>query len=218
MTVRGDTRVIVHEQRPVPLWQHVLVGSRLFDLFRTPRRQARRPRDRRTSILSCGNICPIGCALRRSARGDASVDAAAGWRPPHRPDVIARFDREGLLPLITFIFSRVGCDAAVRQCVQAGLWLTDPAERDEITALVEERTAGDSVGRSRGTRILGMARRAAPRGGRAPCRLDTSVQGDRRRAVRPRSGPRCVRHRDARSGHQHASPQCRARAADEVQR
>src|SRR6266576_3756996 len=33
VTVRGDTRVIVHEQRPVPLWQHMLVGNRMFDLF-----------------------------------------------------------------------------------------------------------------------------------------------------------------------------------------
>src|SRR5438105_10396007 len=33
VTVRGETRVIVHEERPVPLWQHVLVGSRMFDLF-----------------------------------------------------------------------------------------------------------------------------------------------------------------------------------------
>ena len=32
-TVRGDTDVIVHEHRPVPLWQHMLVGTRLFDLF-----------------------------------------------------------------------------------------------------------------------------------------------------------------------------------------
>src|SRR6476469_2122836 len=31
--VRGDTNVIVHEQRPVPLWQHMLVGNRMFDLF-----------------------------------------------------------------------------------------------------------------------------------------------------------------------------------------
>ena len=31
--VRGDTQVIVHEQRPVPLWQHMLVGTRMFDLF-----------------------------------------------------------------------------------------------------------------------------------------------------------------------------------------
>ena len=31
-TVRGDTTVVVDEHRPVPLWQHVLVGKRLFDL------------------------------------------------------------------------------------------------------------------------------------------------------------------------------------------
>ncbi|CMD41612.1 ATP-dependent DNA helicase [Mycobacterium tuberculosis] len=32
-TVRGDTTVVVDEHRPVPLWQHVLVGKRMFDLF-----------------------------------------------------------------------------------------------------------------------------------------------------------------------------------------
>src|SRR6201995_4529497 len=32
-TVRGDTTVVVEEHRPVPLWQHVLVGKRLLDLF-----------------------------------------------------------------------------------------------------------------------------------------------------------------------------------------
>ena len=32
-TVRGDTTVVVDEHRPVPLWQHVLVGKRLLDLF-----------------------------------------------------------------------------------------------------------------------------------------------------------------------------------------
>src|SRR5215467_5556895 len=31
--VRGGTTVIVDEHRPVPLWQHMLVGSRLYDLF-----------------------------------------------------------------------------------------------------------------------------------------------------------------------------------------
>src|SRR5664279_2484135 len=33
VTVRGHTRVVVEERRPVPLWQHVLAGSRLSDLF-----------------------------------------------------------------------------------------------------------------------------------------------------------------------------------------
>src|SRR5215470_8110125 len=31
--VRGGTTVIVDEHRPVPLWQHVLAGGRLYDLF-----------------------------------------------------------------------------------------------------------------------------------------------------------------------------------------
>ena len=32
-TVRGDTDVIVSEHRPVPLWQHLMVGNRIIDLF-----------------------------------------------------------------------------------------------------------------------------------------------------------------------------------------
>ena len=31
--VRGDTEVIVEEHRPVPLWQHMMVGKRIMDLF-----------------------------------------------------------------------------------------------------------------------------------------------------------------------------------------
>src|SRR5580700_8734318 len=34
--VRGGTTVIVDEHRPVPLWQHMLVGPRLYDLFSGP--------------------------------------------------------------------------------------------------------------------------------------------------------------------------------------
>src|SRR5205823_6330488 len=50
-------------------------------------------------------------------------------------------DREGLLPAILFVFSRAGCDAAVQQCLHAGLRLTGPDERAEIRRIVEERSA-----------------------------------------------------------------------------
>src|SRR5881275_1348615 len=33
ITVRGDTEVVVEEHRPVPLYRHVLVGNRMYDLF-----------------------------------------------------------------------------------------------------------------------------------------------------------------------------------------
>lgn len=32
-TVRGETDIIVEEHRPVPLWQHVMAGPRMYDLF-----------------------------------------------------------------------------------------------------------------------------------------------------------------------------------------
>ena len=49
-----------------------------------------------------------------------------------RADIIEKLQRENLLPAITFIFSRVGCDAAVKQCLHAGLRLPSPEERVEI--------------------------------------------------------------------------------------
>ena len=74
----------------------------------------------------------------RPARGNRRP---ARFRVPSRPDVIGRLDAAGLLPAITFIFSRAGCDAAVLQCLDAGLRLATPDEAAEITAVAERRTA-----------------------------------------------------------------------------
>ncbi len=63
------------------------------------------------------------------------------FRSPRRPDVIDRLDRAGLLPAITFIFSRAGCEAAVRQCLDAGVRLTTPDEAAVITEVAERRTS-----------------------------------------------------------------------------
>ena len=134
VSVRGETRVIVHEERPVPLWQHMLVGRRMFDLFAGDGTGVD-PALTRYVNDRLRTVDPGAFSRRGGPRG------LRGWRPLPRPDVIARLDAEGLLPAITFIFSRAGCDAAVRQCVHAGLWLTDDDERAEIDALIDERTA-----------------------------------------------------------------------------
>ncbi len=44
-TVRGQGDVIVEERRPVPLFQHVMVGQRMFDLFADGKHGQRRRRD-----------------------------------------------------------------------------------------------------------------------------------------------------------------------------
>jgi ATP-dependent RNA helicase HelY len=132
--VRGGTSVVVDETRPVPLWQHMLAGRRLYDLFTTS--GAVNPELRRLAQRE-GMAGRAGS--RRPGRGGHRPPRL---RPPGRPGVIERLDAEGLLPAITFIFSRAGCDAAVQQCLLAGLRLTTPEEAAAITELVAARTAG----------------------------------------------------------------------------
>ena len=121
-TVRGDTEVIVSEIRPVPLYQHVLFGNRLVDLF--------------------GENHKLNPELTRLER-DSYRQVRGTWRDKPkgpksltRSEVIEKLDREGLLPTITFIFSRNNCDAAVRQCLAAGIRLTNSQERSSIREVV----------------------------------------------------------------------------------
>ena len=60
---------------------------------------------------------------------------------PRRVEVIDRLQDEGMLPAITFIFSRKACDEARDVCLDAGLRLTTPDERARVRAIVDERTA-----------------------------------------------------------------------------
>jgi ATP-dependent RNA helicase HelY len=135
--VRGGTTVIVDEHRPVPLWQHVLAAGRLYDLF---------VEDGAAEHGEPGRPAQVNPELLRLARRQEWGDGPGRRRParlrlPRRPEVIVRLDAAGLLPAITFIFSRAGCDAAVRQCLDAGLRLTTPEEAAVITAAAERRTA-----------------------------------------------------------------------------
>lgn len=120
-TVRGRTDVIVSEIRPIPLYQHVLIGNQLVDLFK-----------------ETGKINPELLALERESMRKVKMPRhrREGYKESEnklsRPEIIETLDRQGLLPAITFIFSRVACDAAVNQSLHSGLRLTNTAEREEI--------------------------------------------------------------------------------------
>ncbi len=131
--VRGDTQVIVEEHRPVPLWQSVLVGSRLFDLFTDDAHNEVNPALLRVDREEQRSPGP-------PARGHRGAPRPRRPWLPSRPDVIEVLDAQGLLPAITFIFSRNGCDAAVQQCLRSGLRLNTAEEAREVRAYVEERT------------------------------------------------------------------------------
>ena len=121
--VRGNTQVIVSEIRPIPLYQHVLIGNRLLDLFD-------KPGQINPEILQREREAVRKAAISRHRRGrfNEAQDRLS------RADIIEKLADQNLLPAITFIFSRIGCDAAVKQCLHAGLRLTSTAEREEIRA------------------------------------------------------------------------------------
>jgi ATP-dependent RNA helicase HelY len=165
-TVRGETTTVLEERRPVPLFQHVMVGRRILDLF------ASSDVDASAGFVKEG--APVNSELLRIARDDFASTRlmrdrrapkgkgrpergrpgggrSAGGRSdggrnvgngrrvwvPSRVEVVERLERDGLLPAIVFIFSRAGCDAAVAQLVAANVRLTTAEERDEIIETVE---------------------------------------------------------------------------------
>lgn len=166
--VRGDTAVVVSEHRPVPLWQHVMVGEEVLDLYRSAEAAEDAGRGAGVSALNpelvdaLRNVSRAGrldSGGRGGARGGArgrgrsrgGVGGGHRKRPqsgggsssavPSRVQVIETLDEMGLLPAIYFVFSRAGCDGAVAQCAAAGLTLTTAAQRAEIRHIVEARTA-----------------------------------------------------------------------------
>jgi len=151
VTVRGDTNVVVDEHRPVPLWQHMMVGKQLLDMFVEDGSHELRVDPvlvRRTRELESQQPVLRERGPRRGRNGGGYGTGGHGggghgprFRPPSRVEVITRLERDGLLPAITFIFSRAGCDAAVGQFVRAGLRLTTEEETAEIRAIVDARTA-----------------------------------------------------------------------------
>lgn len=143
-TVRGDTTVVVDEHRPVPLWQHVLVGKRLFDLFdyRAETDAKDKPHvnpDLMRHIAHRREADRLGDWQPRRRAPRQQQGRPRFYRPPSRPDVIATLDSAGLLPAITFVFSRAGCDAAVKQCLRSPLRLTTEAERARIAEVIDHR-------------------------------------------------------------------------------
>ncbi len=123
-TVRGRTCVVVSEERPVPLYQHVLVGHRLLDLFE-----------------SRGKINP---ELLKAERRQVSRSQHSRQRFDHlsmdKSELIRKLHHEGYLPAIFFIFSRAGCDSAVARLIKDGIDLTSQGEKNEIRRLVSLRT------------------------------------------------------------------------------
>lgn len=140
--VRGDTEIVVSEVRPVPLDQHVLFGDELMELF-APGSKNQRVNPELVQKHSNKLRIPMGTFRgSKGKRPKGEIDKRFTRIPKvSKPEVVEILEDNDLLPAIFFIFSRAGCDAAVRACHQWGVRLTTREEQQEIRYLVEQKTA-----------------------------------------------------------------------------
>lgn len=169
--VRGDTDVVLSEHRPVPLYQHVLTPKELLPLYvgRDGELVAQGRLNPELRMLEAGGRGSGGGRGGRGGRdGRGSFDRSRGRAPQRRTrrvsraDIVRALDETELLPAIVFVFSRNGCDQAVRQCLFEGITLTTREEREEIRriARAETRDMSDEERRVLGVRewIAGLER------------------------------------------------------------
>jgi ATP-dependent RNA helicase HelY len=135
-TVRGPTTAVIEEKRPVELRHLYLAGDRGSErLHLLPTLVDGRPNPEASRLDASAVRVP-----RHRQRGGSG----GGRRlfTPRRVEVIDRLEDERRLPAIYFIFSRAACDDAVAACLDAGVRLTTPEERDRIRSICDEHTAG----------------------------------------------------------------------------
>lgn len=131
---RGPTATIVEHERPVELVNHFLVYDKAND------------RLVQLETIVDGRVNPEGSRFDAPAPEGSGRDryrqrGRSRWGTPRRGEVVEHLAAAGLLPAIVFIFSRKGCDDAVRSLLDEGVRLTTAEERARIRELVEARTA-----------------------------------------------------------------------------
>ncbi|PWW63067.1 ATP-dependent RNA helicase HelY [Actinokineospora spheciospongiae] len=141
VAVRGDTTVVVDEHRPVPLWQHMLVGSRMMDLFAGDDGGGEL-KINPTLVRRTEEVGRVHAPWHNpKAKGGRAAGARGPrFKPPSRTEVVERLGAADLLPAIVFVFSRAGCEAAVAQLARSGLRLNSEDEVAEVRRIVESKT------------------------------------------------------------------------------
>ena len=202
-TVRGETEAIIEERRPVELRQLYMVGERGAEkLHLLP-----------TFVGTTGSCArtpwPPGSTAGDRQSRPAGGAAEASPTVAHRDRRPARRGRR-MLPAIVFrVQPRAGCDQAVEQCLDAGIRLTDSAERVAICGASPTRTSqaladadldvlgydGWLAGLRGGRRRASRRPRPADEGGGGGGVLRGLAEGGVRRPRRSHSASTCRRAR-----------------------
>lgn len=134
-TLQGPTAVVVERHRPIKLRNHVAVVPRSD---RVPKL---------VDLLAKGRVSEEGLRIdqanRRATRSRGSWSHGRhhgpprAFGPPRRNELLELLDERSMLPAIFFIFSRAGCDEAVRSLVRDGARFVSRSERIKIRTIAE---------------------------------------------------------------------------------
>ena len=133
--VHGPCSAVTETTRPVRLQSSFMVGEKgngRRHVVPTLKKGRPNPDGRRFDGQGGG---------RSRGRNQSDRGRRQPYRTPRRSEVVEELERRGLLPVITFIFSRAGCEDAVSQLRQSGVHLTDADTEAKIVEHVEKRTA-----------------------------------------------------------------------------
>jgi ATP-dependent RNA helicase HelY len=143
-TLRGDTRVVIEEKRPVPLGHHYLVGHRLHPMH-IEQDGVPMPNPYVVSLdqqeLKVKTYYRRGSGAPQYERSSRPREGHRRVYVPKREEVVEVLDEEGMLPAIYFVFSRAGCDRSVKWLVGSGIRLTTREEGNRIRDRAEMRAA-----------------------------------------------------------------------------
>jgi ATP-dependent RNA helicase HelY len=145
--LRGPTRVVIEERRPVPLRNLYMVGRELHEmhvqheghLLPNPYLVSLAQRELRVKAWPPRAGAKYGRSL--TERIERPREGHRRVYVPRREEVVERLYEEGMLPAIYFVFSRAGCDASVRYLMEAGLRLTSREEAARIREIADARAA-----------------------------------------------------------------------------
>ncbi|HEX9123475.1 MAG TPA: DEAD/DEAH box helicase [Actinomycetota bacterium] len=143
-TLRGPTRVVIEERRPVPLEHHYLIGHELHpmhvrqddELIPNPFIVSLdREEVRYKTYYRRGSGTAQHQRIPRPREGHRRVYV------PRREEVVEVLEQQGMLPAIYFVFSRAGCDRSVEWLMASGIRLTTTEEAERIRGFAEMRVA-----------------------------------------------------------------------------
>jgi ATP-dependent RNA helicase HelY len=143
-TLRGPTRVVIEERRPVPLEHHYLIGHELHPMHVE---QDGEPIPNPYIVSLDQQEVRYHTYYRRSsgaAQHQRIPRPREGYRRvyvPRREEVVEVLAQNEMLPAIYFVFSRAGCDRSVEWLMDAGVRLTTREEADRIREFADMRVA-----------------------------------------------------------------------------